>query len=247
MASAPTAIDIEVGLGLAVTARCCGEDLRADPEASLDELVESHPVVDKFVTVRGAHEDGQETIRSIHGPLPVFSLHAGRMRGATCSDRGHQVVWLLAAGIHRGGDRKDAYRVIEQLHAGGRLFPSEDDYRRLFRRRNAAAVPLIVSRMRAVTFAARDDPGRAQSVLLPGGVVASVLIEPRAEQGELPAVEEMWLSVTTEGLQPGWLPVIQGAVSIGDDPRQFEYTQDYPGRGPDRLELRFRYWQEVAE
>jgi hypothetical protein len=240
-------IDLDVRLGLAVTGRCCREDLDANPDATLEKLASASPLVAKFVSLRGLLEEGQETVRSIHGALPVYSLHAGRFRGATCHDRPNQAVWLLAAGYHRSGDRSDAYRFFATLHANGKLFPTEDDYVRLFERRNSLAVPLITSRVRAALFEAREDSPRPQSVLLPGGVVVTILVSLREASGELPAVDEIWLAVSTEGLQPGWLPLIQAAISIDQGHRTFEYREDFPNRGPNRRELRFRFWRETPE
>lgn len=248
MTVAPAVLDVELSLGLAVTSRCCKEDLEVDPDTPLEELAATDDVVAKFVELRGQREEGQEAVQSVHGPIPVFSLHAGRFRAATCWDRKNQAVWLLASRIHRGGERSDSYNYFAALAGKDQLFPTEADYGRLFRRRNAAAVPLIVSRMRATLFEAREDSPRPQTVLLPGGVVVTVLVTLHEESEELPtAAEELWLSVHTDGLQPGWLPIIQAAITVDQGENPFEYRQDFPGRAPDRRELRFRIFQEVRE
>jgi len=60
-----------------------------------------------------------------------YSLHAGRYRAATWYDIEHDVLWLLAAGIHISGDRNDFYNVAVQWERSGRLYPTSDDYQDL--------------------------------------------------------------------------------------------------------------------
>jgi len=65
---------------------------------------------------------------------PVFGLTSGRMRAATWFDVEHRpqgVVWLLAAEMHdeRHKGKSDAYDIMGQLDAAGRLFPQRVDYK----------------------------------------------------------------------------------------------------------------------
>lgn len=244
-AVAPTAIESLVGL--AVTERCCSDDLKESRDEALDVMAKRHAIVEKFVTMRSQLAEGQETIRSIRGPLPVFSLHAGRQRGATAHDRTNSVVWLLGTKTHRADDRrKDSYPWLERLHAKGRLFPNEADYERLIRRRNEQAIPVLVSRLAAALAAARDAAGEPQTVLLPGGIAVTVMAlqEP---QEELAVLEQIWLAVDPRGLPPGWLAIIQAALSPDPETGAWQYTADFPGRPRRSSELRFEFWREVQE
>jgi hypothetical protein len=238
---APTSVEFLPHLG--VTERCCAEDLKEDPDAALSEIAEQHAIVAKFIELRSLTVPGQETIRAIRGPAPVFSLHAGRQRGGTVADSQHKVVWLLASQTHREGDRSDAYAHIERLHARGALFPTETDYMRLFKRRNAEVVPLMLSRAMATLERAREHPDVAHTVLLPGALTMSLLVrEERDESGEY---EQLWLALDPRALEDKWLVLIQAALTSDENVAPWEYTKDFPGRGPDRHELRFTCRHEV--
>lgn len=60
-----------------------------------------------------------------------YSLHTGRYRAATWYDIEHDVLWLLAAGIHISGDRNDFYNIAVQWERSGLLYPTSDDYQNL--------------------------------------------------------------------------------------------------------------------
>jgi hypothetical protein len=238
---------IEALLGLAITERCCLKDLGEDPDEPLEAIAARQTVVAKFIELRSQVAEGQELIESIDGRLPVFSMHSGRQRAATAHDKKNAVVWLLASSVHRGGDRSDAYAHFERLESRHSLFPTEADYERLFRRRNAEAIPLMLSRIAATAAAAREAPAQPQTVLLPGGLTVTLLLD-REPPGELEeSVEQMWLAVSTQGLAPGWLALIFGTLTPGPEPDRWEYMPDIPGRPPDPQELCFRCWHEVSE
>jgi hypothetical protein len=242
---APT--DLEVLLGLAATERCCVGDLDEDPDEPLEAMAARKAIVAKFIALRSREPEGQERIRSIDGRLPVFSLHAGRWRGATAPDKVNAVVWLLGGSVHRDGDHSDSYPHFERLNSRDRLFPADADYERLFERRNAQAIPLMLSRVAATLVAARETPGQTQTVLLASGLTVGVLVdrEPPGEMDE--TVEQIWLAVSSQGLTPGWLGLIQGALTPGPEKEPWTFVKDFPGRGPDHRELRFHCWHEVNE
>jgi len=241
-------VETETELGLAVTARCRSEDLDIAEWTPLGDLCATHPVVSKFVELRSADPTGQEHLRGVRFALPSYSLHAGRFRGITCPDEEYAVVWLVHAGVHRSQDRSDPYRAAVALNDRGRLMPTEDDYRRLFERRNELAVPMLVSRLTATLAEARSRQNAHQSVLLPGGVTVSLCVTVEPMDDDYGQVEAIWLSVQKRGLQSGWLEVILATLSVdGRDDRPWHQTPEFPGRGHDRTELRFRFWQETAE
>lgn len=247
MPTAAAPIAIESLIGLAVTARCCSEDLNEAADEDLGAMAKRHAIVDKFLTMRSQLSEGQETIRSIRGPFPVFSLHAGRQRGATAHDRTNSVVWLLGTKTHRADDRRnDSYPWLERLHAKGALFPTQGDYERLIRRRNEQAIPVLISRLTAALEAARDASGEPQTVLLPAGVAVTIMAlqEP---QEEVEVLEQIWLAVDPRGLPPGWLVIIQAALTPDPETGVWQYTSDFPGRSRNSSELRFEFWREVRE
>jgi hypothetical protein len=229
---------------LAITERCCIDDLGVDPELSLSEIADTHSLVEKFIALRIGRPIGQETIQSLRGAFPVFSLHSGRERGATAADSDHDVVWLLASGKHRAGDRSDAYMHFERLLKRGELFPAAADYERLFRRRNAETIPLLLSRVASTYAQAHEHPGESHTVLLPKGLAMTLFVEPLADE-DLMQVERLWLALDARALPRRWLPLIQAACTPGAADRPWEYSTDFPGRPPNRGELRFKCWYEV--
>jgi|GEM_PF-5303457 len=236
--------DVKSLAALAITQRCCESDLGVDADLALPAIADRHSIVDKFVALRIGRPIGQETIRSVRGAFPVFSLHSGRERGATAADPEHNVVWLLATGKHRAGDRSDAYTHFKRLEKRGELFPTAADYERLFRRRNAETIPLLLSRVSATYAQAHEHPREPHTVLLPSGLAMSLFVEPLADE-ELTQVERLWLALDARSLPKKWLPLIQAACTPGAGDRPWEWTADFPGRPPNPHELRFKCWYEV--
>ena len=119
-----------MGAGLRITRRCMLEDLQLEPEECslpLDQLAERHPLVRAFAERRGKRVEGQEAIQGLTSRIVAFSLHGGRDRGLTWHHEKADIVWLLAARLHRSGDREDAYPHFRQLDAAGRLLPTRED------------------------------------------------------------------------------------------------------------------------
>jgi hypothetical protein len=103
-----------------LTARC-EEDLAAIEPA--DALA----LIDKFEEVRGQAPEAGDLINDLTH-RPCYSLHSGRNRAATWYDARRDVVWLLAAGLHRSGDRDDFYAIAAGHEQAGRLYPTAADY-----------------------------------------------------------------------------------------------------------------------
>lgn len=228
--AAPSEVPEAPAADLRVTARCCIEDLDADPDATLGTLAAAHSVVDKFRALRSQSPVGQERIQSI-APAHVYSLHAGRHRGATLHDRWNAAVWLLASRIHRAGDAGDSYAFFERLHQGGRLLPDTDDYERLFRERDKRIVPSIVYQMRSLAREARQSPETERWAVLADGTRVSayvVVAYPAPAEGG-PAVQEAWLAVQEQNLRVGWLDIIRSAF-LPEPPSTWQGTRDLPWR-----------------
>lgn len=103
-----------------ITARC-EEDLAAiEPDDALG-------LIDKFEEVRSQAPEAGDLINNLT-ERPCYSLHSGRYRAATWYDAQLDVVWLLAARLHRSGDRDDFYAVAVGHEQAGRLYPTAKDY-----------------------------------------------------------------------------------------------------------------------
>jgi hypothetical protein len=105
---------------LAITARCLEQDLLG----SLESEVAEH-VVRVFAERRGQNPESGETMGRVGGPL--HKLHAdlsgGRsVRAVTWYDRGRDVCWLLAAGMH-----EEFYEYVEELARTDDHLPTATD------------------------------------------------------------------------------------------------------------------------
>ncbi len=114
-----------IRLFLRVTVRCLNEEMEettaSDAERPVEEL---EPVlVRKFVAMRSQDLTGTEKVQPLQNAQEVYTLHAGRWRGATWHDRENNVVWLLAGRLHRSGAADDAYPYFKDLDADGAAPP----------------------------------------------------------------------------------------------------------------------------
>jgi len=109
------------------TIRCLTEDLGSElpgldvgmgdlQGAWLEELRRIAPV----------SPQGQKRILAIVQPV-VYRLRVGSFRGATWVDEENGVVWLCAVHRREQDSDDDAYAWFADLHAKGRLLPSQDD------------------------------------------------------------------------------------------------------------------------
>jgi hypothetical protein len=237
---------------LAVTRRCAREDLREHGDRSFDELVARHKIVAKFAQLRRQRADGQEIIQSLRAGAPIWSLHFARFRAATIEDRVLDVVWLLAAWVHREGDRDDAYDYFKRLHDADELLPTEEDIAALIERRNAAVMTTMVARLLDALEIGRREPGIPHTLILPQEITMTILVERVMDPdliGDVLGVEEIWVALPRSALasRHGLVEVILGALSIGAADQLWELGPDFPGRDLDASEIRYRLLQDVLQ
>ncbi len=89
---------------------------------------------------------------------PCYSIHAGRYRGATWFDAEHDVLWLLAAGLHSSGDLNDFYNVAVGLEQAGQLYPMARDYADLATDERRDRLDREAAELRALRDAVVADP-----------------------------------------------------------------------------------------
>lgn len=226
---------------LRITRRCRKNELGGSyKNLTVLEIAEKHPLVQKFVELRGLSPDtGQETFRAAVSQADIFTLHAGQLRGLTWYDREYRVVWLLGFATHRAGDRSDAYSVLADLDSRDRLLPDADDYEDLFRELDEREIPAMVLRVRALLGQARAHTERVHSGYVREGVRVSLHV--LQLQDATGAIEEVHLAVSVRHLENGWLDVIRAAICPAEPTAHWEWTQDFPERGPSREELRFKH------
>jgi hypothetical protein len=143
---------------LAVTERCISHDL---DRSSLNgarpaEQAHKHPLLRKFYEKLAASPKGQETVGGLQANIVAYSLHAGRWRGLTWHDAESGIVWLLAGGLHRSGERDDSYPSFRRLDRD-HLLPSETDYERVFAREGPAFAECVADDVAGLLSRARDE------------------------------------------------------------------------------------------
>src|SRR5512132_3123977 len=162
-----------MGWELRVTIRCLEEDLGLPEAASklpIDELAEQNSVIASFREKRGQSPDGVEKVQPITSNVVVYTLHAGEDRAATWYDERAGVVWLLAAGFHRSGQRMDAYPHFKQLDEIGRLLPTREDYELLVQAQTLDFAGRLLEEIPPLRDAALAEPGNVVEGLLGGRV-----------------------------------------------------------------------------
>ena len=109
------------------TLRCLSEDLGLElPGLDVDLGEIDHPWLEELRRMAPTSPRGQKRILSIDYPL-MYRLRVSSSRGATWVDEEHNIVWLCAARRREEGSDDDAFAWFADLHAKGRLLPTEDD------------------------------------------------------------------------------------------------------------------------
>lgn len=235
------------GVELRITRRCRKAELGgANKDLDVLELARRHAVVRKFVELRGTEpSEGQETFQQGITRSDIFTLHAGQVRGLTWFDREYRVVWLLGFATHRSGDHNDAYSVLADLDRRGRLLPDADDYEDLLREWDEREIPAMVARMRALRVQARAQLEKTHSIYVREGVRVSLYVVQASDSDG--AIEEFHLAVSVSRLEDGWLDIIRTALCPKEPTAHWEYTKDFPDRGPSGAELRFKHLHALPQ
>jgi hypothetical protein len=162
---------------LRVTGRCLRDDLLegANPPPPTEELV--HELAQVFVEKRSQHPKGQETIHPLTRMNEVYTLHAGRWRGATWHDEVENVVWLLAGAIHRSGERDDLYPSVRGLDDSDQLRPTTRDYELMFEARDRAFFDVAYDQAAQLRRRADALSPREVSDVLGGRIPVSLALE----------------------------------------------------------------------
>lgn len=133
-------------------------------------------LVEKFGHLRSQDPEGGDRIECVK-QRPCYSLHSSRYRAATWLDAEHNVVWLLAAGIHKTGDRDDFYDVVEQLEQTGSLYPTPDDYSDLEIEQQLDRLKRETAELRQMRDRAIAMPNEVQRLTSEGGLYAEIWAE----------------------------------------------------------------------
>lgn len=229
-----------------VTLRCWRDDLKEAPRDLCGEA-ETNQALRKLCTFCTLQPAGTERLQAITdfwiGKVPIGNQY----RIVTWHDREFDIVWLLGFGLKLGGERRNVYEQIAALHERGDLLPTVDDYEIYFRDRDSRAIPRMIFELQALLTRARRDSPYPRSTLIAGLVHVTVVVENLAEAGDA-AYEEVYVSMSTRNLQPGWLDVIRAALLPTVDPRAWEFARVVPGLDASGAgELRFRHFHDLDQ
>jgi len=219
----------------------------------VNELAERHPIVRKFASLRSQSTIGQERIQSLAPHGSIWSIHSSRYRGATWHDEPNRVVWLLAHGIHRAGDRSDAYNYFVTLAEAQRLFPDDDDYHALARYRTAQELPIFLLQAQSLLEIARTEPGFEKTTLLSEGTILTIWVD-AVDVDDVGGLEDVYISVTPGSMNKTWFPALLAALleplvppdvepkfDMWEDIQDFPSGLGHPHRITDANEIAFLY------
>jgi hypothetical protein len=202
-----------------ITARCETDlaDLGTEAAAA---------IIEKFYELRAEAPTAGERVSGLQ-ERPCASLHSGRYRAVTWYDQDHDVVWLLAAGIHRADSREDAYDQAIALERAGQLYPTDMDYAQLaaderHERLEREARALAVVRDEAL--AAAD--GAVRRYTSANDLYAELWAEVVAGLEEAEVVLRLRLRRGSTWLTAAELATLLAAVFLDQTPRQ-EVEEDY--------------------
>lgn len=157
------------------------------------------------------------------------------------------MVWLLAGGYHRSGQRGDAYPHFKQLDAAGRLAPTEEDYELLFRIQERTFAEAVVEEVEGLVHEARAASPAEVRRVLGGTAPVSVAVLREAD------VELVYLAVSMRleegGIRPPaeWLPVLWAAFFpwVEDPLAELSSEEEIAGRPRAENELIFGALREI--
>lgn len=207
-----------------------------------------HELVRKFVELRSQNPRGTEKVQPLDNASEVYTLHAGRWRGATWHDQVNGAVWLLAGRFHRSGERTDAYPHFKRLDAAGQLSPGEEDYELLFRMQERSFAEAILEEAPTLLEEARSASPREVRRVLASTVSVSVAVVGDEEMELIYLAVSMRLDET--GLEPPaeWLPILWAAFFewVRDPIEEISQEEEIAGRPGRADELIFAAMRELG-
>lgn len=200
------------GPTLRVTIRCLIDDLgldRADARMEVHELEDE--VCRAFESRRSQSPIGVEKLQPIETDAEVYTLHAGRWRGATWHDEDNNAVWLLGCAYHRSGEKNDVYPYLKELDSKGELFPVSEDYVLLFELQDTSFAEALIADVPGLMEEARRQPGAEVTGLIGDRIRVSAVVEMADE------LEAWWVAISMQLLPgesetpPEWLSLLLAA------------------------------------
>ncbi len=211
--------------------RRCAQDLRSLPTDIARALVE------KFISDRSTAPEAAVRIRSLV-ERSCFSLHSGRYRAATWYERDRDVIWLIAAGVHREGSREDFYSVAEARERAGQLYPTTADYVELAAEEQIDRLRSAVKQLQLLRQAVLEAPNQERKTFTSeDGLHAELWSE------AIPGLATVKLRLRIARLGGPFLTEEEVALVVGGmlGPRCVEKPD------PDNVGYLFRYFEEDVD
>lgn len=187
-------------------------------------------IIEKFTELRAEAPASGEVIAGLQQRV-CASLHAGRYRAITWYNHEREIVWLLAAGIHRADSREDAYNQAIALEQAERLYPTDEDYAELAaddQRTRLQREADDLTRLREEALAAAD--GLLRRYTSADGLYAEIWAEVVAGIDE----GEVVLRLRVQRYGAGWLPADELAILLT------ALFAGHPPRAQDESDYHFR-------
>lgn len=182
-----------------------------------------------FAERRAQSAEGQEAIQGLTSRIVAFSLHAGRDRGLTWHQEKADIVWLLAARLHRSGEREDAYPYFRQLDAAGRLLPTREDVVAALELEPPRLADVLQREIPSVRRAAQSSPGTISEALLAGRIRVRFVYEDGDPPMATLAISQRLVPGLME-VPPEWqLIVAAGFLSSTLAPEDLSFAADLAG------------------
>lgn len=216
---------------LRVTKRCLRDDLGfagEDLTRPLVELAARNALLSAFLERRARNPEGQETIQGLTSNIVAYSLHSADDRGITWHDRKAGVVWLLAGGFHRGGQRGDAYPHFIQLDRHDELLPTLEDYKDFTRASAAGFAESVLSEVPRLVERARSTPREIQEGVIGERVRVRLVFEDDEAPMLTVAISQRLRPGETQ-VPPDWQIRLAGAFLPGTSPQNLSFASDLAG------------------
>jgi hypothetical protein len=208
------------------TIRCLVEDLGLElPALSVDLGAIEHPWLQELGRIAPTSPTGQKRILSIAHPV-VYRLRVSTERGATWLE-GDEVLWLCAVRRREDGSDDDAFEWFAQLHASGRLLPSDDDHLRDQAEEVLRLHRRLSSELLELTDRALATSGTECAADLDGWLPTRILVIRGV------GVEEVWCAISVRAsdgtfIRPELRDVLFASLEAHVAPAVFEARDDWP-------------------
>lgn len=220
---------------LRITRRALDDDFGLAADADFEDLL-NVGIVKTFVGDRSTHSNGTRQVTPLTCGQEVWVLARGHdHRAATWFDEPNHVVWLVASGRHRSGRPSDFFPFCKALDEEDRLLPTEDDYERMIRDRDARFAYSITIEAQLVLKKARLEGGEHR-VMFAGKYGACIAIE---VAGDLEAIA---VAFRVDSVDYDYVPIILSAIQPG----KWEPTERMPSRELEAMEFAFGYLHAVG-